>query len=83
MISDADSGSSVGGDDIYKEIVEPMLVSLSDSYFELDSISVHVSWLFSSSISHFLLTIFFTDCYLKKRVNNFCLRRLFYFKQDL
>jgi len=29
----------VGGDDVYKEKVEPMLVSLSDSYSE-DEISV-------------------------------------------
>ena len=35
-----DDGSSEGGDDVYKERVEPMLVSLSDLYSDDDAISV-------------------------------------------
>ena len=31
-IGDDDGGSSDGGEDVYKRRVEPMLVSLSDSY---------------------------------------------------
>ena len=36
---DNDSGSGVGGDDVYRERAEPMLVSLSDLYSE-EKISV-------------------------------------------
>jgi len=35
---DDDCGGSVGGEDMYKERAEPMLVSLSDSYSEDDRI---------------------------------------------
>jgi len=40
---DCNCGGGVGGDDVYKGRVEPVLVSLSDSYSEDDSISVHDS----------------------------------------
>ena len=40
---DDDSGGGDGGDDVYRRRVEPMLVSLSDSYSEDDSISVYDS----------------------------------------
>ena len=49
----------MGGDDIYigngEEVV---LASLSDSYSELDTISVGTSGSFSCSILHHLLTTF-------------------------
>ena len=57
MIGDTDGGGSVSDDDIYKGRVKPALVSLSDSYSELDLIFVCVSRLSSNPISHFLLTI--------------------------
>jgi len=41
--SNNDSGGGNSGDDVYKGRVEPMLVSLSDSYSEDDSILVHDS----------------------------------------
>ena len=41
MIGDGDDdGSGEGGKDVYKGRVEPVLVSLSDSYSEDNSISV-------------------------------------------
>ena len=41
MIGDGDDdGSGEGGEDVYKGRVEPVLVSLSDSYSEDNSISV-------------------------------------------
>jgi len=46
---DDDSSGSDGGDDIYRGRAEPMLVSLSDSYSEDDSISVCDSRPFSCS----------------------------------
>jgi len=82
-MDDADGGGSIGDEDIYKEKVEPILVSPSDSYSELDSISVCVSRSSSSPALHFLLTTSSTNCCPKKRVNSFGLRRLFYSKQDL
>jgi len=42
LIGDADSGSGVGGDDVYTGRAEPMLVLLSDSYSE-EEISVYGS----------------------------------------
>jgi len=57
LIGDTDGSGSVGDDDIYKEIVKPVLVLLSDSYSELDLMFVCVSRPSSSLISHFLLTI--------------------------
>ena len=35
-----DDGSSEGGEDVYRDKAEPMLVSLSDSYSEDNSILV-------------------------------------------
>ena len=60
-----------------------MLVLLSDSYSELEIISVSISELSSCSISHFLLTISTTDYCLKKNVSNFSLKRPFYSRQSL
>jgi len=37
---DDDGGGGKGGDDVYKERAEPVLVSLSDSYSDDDAISV-------------------------------------------
>ena len=39
-VGEDDGGSSDRGDDVYNERAEPVLVSLSDSYFEDDAISV-------------------------------------------
>ena len=41
--NDADGGGGVGGDDVYKGRVEPVLASLSDSYSDNDSILVRDS----------------------------------------
>ena len=46
--------SGVSGEDIYKKRAELVLVSLSDLYSELDSISVDVSRLSFYSTSHCL-----------------------------
>jgi len=40
---DDNCGSGVGGEDVYKGSAEPVLVSLSDSYSDEDSVSVHDS----------------------------------------
>ena len=40
---DVEGGGGVGGEDVYNGRVEPVLVSLSDSYSEDDSISVCAS----------------------------------------
>jgi len=83
LIGDGDDGGGGVGDvDIYKESTEPVLVSLSNSYLLLKSILVSVSRPSSYPILQFLLATF-TDYYLEEIVNNFGLRRLFYFKQDL
>jgi len=37
---DDDSGGGEGGEDVYKGSAEPVLVSLSDSYLDEDSVSV-------------------------------------------
>ena len=47
---DDDSGGGDGGDDVYRRRVEPMLVSLSDSYSEDNSILVCDSRLFSCPV---------------------------------
>ena len=72
--------NSVGSEDVYKERTEPVLVSLSDLYSELESISISVSRPSSCPILYHLLTTFIY-C-LKRTVNNFGLRRLFYSRQD-
>jgi len=38
LIGDSNCGSGVGGDDMYRGSVEPVLVSLSDSYSDEDRI---------------------------------------------
>ena len=59
MIDKGDNDGGVGEDDVYignKE--EVVLVSLSDSYSELDTISVSASRPSSCLILHYLLTTF-------------------------
>jgi len=46
-VGESDGSSSVDGSNIYKRRVEPVLVSLSGSYLELDSISISVSKCYS------------------------------------
>ena len=58
-VREVDSGGSIGGEDVYKGRVESILVSPSDSYSELESISVDISGLFSYSTLHHLLTTFY------------------------
>jgi len=79
---DNNGGSSSGSDEVYKESVELVLVSLSNLYLLLESISVSTIEPSSYPTSHHLLTTSTTDYYLKKTVNNFGLKRLFYSKQD-
>jgi len=73
---DDDGGGGEGGDDVYKGSVEPVLVSLSDSYSEDNSISISDNRL---SLSPAYTA---TNYCLKKSVCNFVLRT-FYSKQDL
>ena len=69
------------GEDIYRDNEkEPVLALLSNMYSELKAISVSASGLSSCSILHCLLTTLTTDYYLKGNVNDFSLRRLFFFK---
>ena len=71
----------VGGEEVYNGKGEkPMLASLSDLYSKLETISISASGL-SSSTSHYLLTTYTTDYYLKGNVYNFGLRRPFYSRQ--
>ena len=58
-----------------------MLASLSNSYLELEAISISASGLSSCPILHHLLTTYTTDYCPKEQVNNSGLRRLFYSKQ--
>ena len=76
-------GSRVDSGKQYRERIDLMLDLLSDSYSELNAISVGVSRPFSGSTSHHLLTIYSINYCPKERVNNFSLRKLFYSKQDL
>jgi len=55
--------------------MEPMLVFSSESYSELDLISVGVSGPSSCPILYHLLT---TNYYLKEFVNDFVFRKIFY-----
>ena len=75
-MGDDDGG---GGDDVYRGKAEPMLVSLSDSYSEDDSISVYDSRP-SSCPAYTLLTTLSTDYCSNGIVNDFGLRRPFYSK---
>jgi len=83
VIVNSENGGSVGDGDAQRGRTELVLVSLSNLYSKLYSISVSISKLTSSSISHYLLTILITNYCSKKTVNNFDLRRLFYSKQGL
>ena len=76
-MGDSNDGSGGGedGDDVYKGRTEPMLVLLSDSYSDDDSILVCDSR--PSSCPAYTIT----DYYCPNRmVNNFGLRRPFYLK---
>ena len=70
----------VGCRDVYNRSTELVLVLSSDLYSLLKSISVSASRPSSYSILYCLLTTFTTDYCLKRTVNNFGLRRLFYSK---
>ena len=74
---DDGGGGSDGGEDVYKERAESVLVSLSNSYSEDDSISISNS---RPSSNPAYTT---TNYCLKKSVCNFVLKRTFYFKQGL
>ena len=79
--SDNDNSGDIGREDIYKDNREElMLASLSDSYSELEVISVSVSGPFSYPTLYCLLTTFTTNYCLKEDVNYFNLRRSFYSK---
>ena len=54
---DVEGGGGVGGEDVYNGRAEPVLVSLSDSYSEDDSISVCDSRL--SSCPAYMITDYF------------------------
>jgi len=59
LIGEGDNGGGVGEDDVYiSNGEEVVLVLLSDSYSELDTISVNASRLSSCPILHHLLTTF-------------------------
>ena len=61
-MGEGDNSYGVGGDDIYIDNEEKVvLASLSNSYSELDVISVDASGLFSCPTLYYLLTIFFTS----------------------
>ena len=68
----------MGGNDIYRGSMEPILVSLSDLYSD-EEISVSVSGLFFCLTYTILLAT--TIYYLNQIVCNFDLRRLFYSRQ--
>ena len=75
--SDNKSDGGDGGEDVYNGRAEPILVSLSDSYSEDDSI------LISDSRPSSSLVYTATNYCLKKSVCDFVLRRTFYSKQGL
>ena len=52
-------GGSIDDENVYKGRVEPVLVSFSNSYSELESISVDISGPFSHFTLHCLLTTFY------------------------
>ena len=68
----------MGGNDIYRRSMEPILVLLSDLYSD-EEISVSVSGLFFCLTYTVLLAT--TIYYLNQIVCNFDLRRLFYSRQ--
>ena len=73
---DNSSSGDVSNNEVYKESVELVLVSLSNLYSLLKSISVYVSRLSSYPILHFLLTIYSTDYCFKES-------KLFWFKKTV
>jgi len=67
---------------MYKSKEEkPVLLSLSESYSELNAISVDASRYSFYSISHCLLTTYTTNYCPSENINSFDLRKLFYSKQ--
>ena len=64
---------------MYTGKAEPMLISVSDSYSEDDSILVHDSRP-SSSPAYTVTDYFLSTDYYPKNVNDFGLRKLFYSK---
>jgi len=74
---DGGGGGGDGSEDVYKERAEPVLVLLSDSYSEDNSISVCDSR--PSSSPAYTATNYFlsTDYYHNENVNNVVLRRTF------
>jgi len=71
-------------EDIYEDNGEKLVLALlSDSYLELEAISVSTSGPSSCPTLYYLLITFTINYYLKKDVNDFDLKRLFYSKQDL
>jgi len=79
-VGDDDGGGDDGGDDVYRGRAEPVLDSVSDSYFNDEIISVCHSGLSSSPI-YTLLTTCLLATALRKMINDFGLRRPFYSKQ--
>ena len=57
LIGNRNSGSSVGGVELYNKRADLVLNSLSDSYSLFELISVNTSRLFSCPISYCLLII--------------------------
>ena len=55
-----------------------VLVSLSESYSELELIFVDISGLSSCPILYYLLTTYTTNYHSKKIVYDFVLRKMFY-----
>ena len=68
------------GDNVYRGRAEPVLDSVSDSYSNDKIISVYDSGP-SSSPTYTLLTTCLLATALRKMINDFGLRRLFYSKQ--
>ena len=63
--------------------MDSILDLLSNLYAELGAIFVGVSRPFSCPTLYCLLTTYSINYCPKEKVNNFGLRRLFYYKQDL
>jgi len=82
--SDNKDSGRVSCGDMYDGSTELVLVLPSDLYLLLESVSVNASRPSSCLILHHLPTTFKLPLLsLRKDVNDFGLRRLFYFKQDL
>jgi len=81
--SDNEDGGRVDWGNIYKKSAKPVLVLPLDLYLLLKSISVGISRPSFYPILYCLLSTSTTDYCLKRIVNNFGLKRLFYSKQNL